>query len=104
MDYKGRVFKEDLSLKLSEYESEQLKNVLLYQQPYHPNNIESAISAHHKVKLSQFKGMEINEDSIAEVVVWLKKAMHLTVLGEKYKVRDAQVISLLNLYKGDGKT
>ncbi|WHA05384.1 hypothetical protein N3Z17_02420 [Candidatus Bandiella numerosa] len=102
LDYKGRVFKENLSLKLSEYESEQLKNVLLYQQPYHPNNIESAISAHHKVKLSQFKGMEINEDSIAEVVVWLKKAMHLTVLGEKYKVRDAQVISLLNLYKGDG--
>lgn len=101
LDYKGRVFKEDLSLKLSEYESEQLKNVLLYQQPYHPNNIESAISAHHKVKLSQFKSMEINEDSIAEVVVWLKKAMHLTVLGEKYKVRDAQVISLLNLYKGD---
>ncbi len=101
LDYKGRVFKEDLSLKLSEYESEQLKNVLLYQQPYHPNNIESAISAHHKVKLSQFKGMEINEDSIAEVVVWLKKAMHLTVLGKKYKVRDAQVISLLNLYKGD---
>ncbi len=102
LDYKGRVFKEDLSLKLSEYESEQLKNVLLYQQPYHPNNIESAISAHHKVKLSEFKEMKINEDSIAEVVVWLKKAMHLTVLGEKYKVRDAQVISLLNLYKGDG--
>jgi len=102
LDYAGRLFKEDLSLELSEYEVEQLKNVLLYQQPYHPNNIESAISAHHKVKLSEFKNTQVDEDNIAEAVVWLKKAMHLTVLGKKYQVRDAQVISLLNLYKGDG--
>ena len=44
----------------------------------------------------------LSEDNIAEAVVWLKKATHLTVLGKKYQVRDAQIISLLNLYKGDG--
>ena len=98
LDYTGRLFKENLSLELSEYD----KNVLLYRQPYHPNDMESVISAHHKVKLSQFKNTQVDEDNIAEAVVWLKKAMHLTVLGKKYQVRDAQVISLLNLYKGDG--
>ena len=60
-------------------------NVLLKNQPYHTDYIK-----------------EVNDSNLSEIIAVLKYAVHLTILDGKYKVRDAQVISLLNLYKSFG--
>ena len=44
----------------------------------------------------------VDESNVAEVIAVLKQAVYVTTFKSKYHVRDAQVISVLTLFVGDG--
>ena len=104
LDYQNQPFKYEINEILSEDTKENLLNVLLKNQPYHPDYIKEVEKAYYKIYLPNWalQIKKVNDGNLSEVVAILQYAMHLTALEGKYKVRDAQVISLLNLYKSGG--
>ena len=74
----------------------ELENVLFYQQPFHEKYIKEINRSYLKIQIKEIKTLDVSDNSLSKVIGLIKAAIKLNF---NLKVRDAQIIAILNLYK-----